>query len=214
MDTNRCSATAGSISLTLLNVYSSLVLKTHTATVIFDPVKLNLDKLDSGLQGFDVIIITHEHADHFDEKVALEMQKRSGAPILTTPFVARRVERLGGKAQGLKPGESVSIRDVAFYAEDCVHPANQPLSFIIQTEAITIFHPADSQPFPGMKEIGIKYEPDLMLYMGASKEDLMGIIEMVRPKVVVTHFVHRFTELKVSGIELQMLKRLETFRYS
>lgn len=204
--------TSGGIALTLLNVYSSLVLETQASTVIFDPVKLDLDKLDY-LRSIDVIVITHEHVDHFDEKIALEIERRSQAPILTTPFVARRLEHSGGKARGLRLGESVQIKDVTFYTEDCLHPANQPLSFIMRTEAVTIFHPADSQPFPGMKEIGSKYMPDLMLYMGAARDDLAGIIELVRPKVVVTHFIHKFTGLETPGVKLQMLKRLETMKY-
>lgn len=201
-----------SIALTLLNVYSSLVLKTRSSTIILDPVKLDLNKLDF-LQTVDVIIITHEHVDHFDEKLIAAIEKRSRALIFTTPFVARRLEQVGVKAQGLKLGESFNIKDVTFYAEDCLHPANQPLSFVIKTGAVTIFYPADSQPFPGMKEIGIRYAPDLLLYLGAAREDLVGIAELISPKTAVTHFINRFTDLDISGVKLQMLKRLETITY-
>ena len=76
----------GSVALMLFNVYSSLMLKTCLSTIIFDPVKLNLDKHDFDAQGIDAIIITHEHVDHFEGELALEMQGRSGAPIITTPL--------------------------------------------------------------------------------------------------------------------------------
>ena len=203
----------GSITLMLLNVYSSVILKTPLSTVVFDPVKLNLDKPDFDAQGVDAIVITHEHADHFDEKLALEMQRRSGALIITTLFVSQRLERVGGEVHGLRAGESVKIKDVTLYAEYCVHPANQPLSFVIKTDAVTIYHPADSKPFPGMKEIQNRYEPDMVLYMGTSKKGLIEITEMVRPDIVVSYFAPRFADLKISGVELKMVKQFEAFKY-
>lgn len=203
----------GNITIMLLNVYSSLVLKTRLSTVVFDPVKMNLDKHTFDAQGVDAIIITHEHADHFDEKLALEMQGRSGAPIITTPFLAQKLTRVRGKAQGLRVGELVKIKDIILCAEHCVHPAHQPISFIVRTDAVTLYHPADSKPFPGMKEIQDKYEPDVMLYMGTSKEGLRRIAEMVRPNIVVSYFAPRFADLEIPGVALKMVKQFEAFTY-
>lgn len=207
------SVSQGSIALMLLNVYSSLMLKTPLATVAFDPVKLSLDKHDFDAQSIDAIIITHEHSDHFDKKLALEMQRGSNATIITTPFVAQKLEGVGEGVKGLRVGESVMIKDMTFYAEYCEHPANQPLSFIIKTNAVTIYHPSDSSPFPEMEEIGNKYEPDIVLYTGTSKEGLVKITEMVRPNIVVSYFDRRFADLKIPCAELKMLKQFEIFRY-
>lgn len=207
------SVSPGSIALMLLNVYSSLILKTHLATVVFDPVKLSLDKHDFDAQSVDAIIITHEHSDHFDKKLALEMQRGSKATIITTPFVAQKLEGVGEKVKGLRVGESVMIKDVTFYAQYCEHPANQPLSFIIKTNAVTIYHPNDSSPFPEMEEIGNKYEPDMVLYMGTSKEGLIKITEMVRPDIVVCYFDRIFADLEIPPAELKMLKQFEILRY-
>ena len=203
----------GSIALTLLNVYSSLMLKTRLSTVVFDPVKLNLDNPPFDAQGIDAIIITHEHADHFDKELALEMLRRSGAPIITTPFVAQKLEGVGEKVRGLRVGESVKIKDMTFYAECCLHPANQPLSIVIKTEAVTVYHPSDSQPFTGMEEIAHKYNPDILLYMATSKRGLRMIAEKLKPKVVVSYFAPRFAEVDIPGIELKMLKQFEVYKY-
>ncbi|MBM4433422.1 MAG: hypothetical protein FJ025_05420 [Chloroflexi bacterium] len=200
----------GSIALTLLNVYSSLVLKTHFANFVFDPVKLNLDSSPFDASTIDAIVITHEHADHFDKGLVLEMQGRSGAQILTTPYVARK---LGGKTEGLGAGESVKIKDMTFYAERCVHPANQPLAFVMKTRGVTIYHPSDSEAFPEMEEIKNRYQPDILLYLGTTKKELVDITELVRPKIVVSYFAPRFADLKVPGVQLKMLKPFGTFVY-
>jgi len=194
------SVSQGSIALMLCNVYSSVMLKTRLLTAIFDPVKLNLDKGSFfDVQGIDVIIITHEHYDHFDKKLVMEMQRRSSAAVITTPFVAE--------------GESVTIKDVTFHAEHCEHFANEPLSFIIETDAVSIYHPSDSGPFPGMEEIKSNYEPGMMLYMHTSKEELRKIAELIKPSIVVSYFDPRFANLEIPGAELKMVKQFEIFRY-
>ena len=203
----------GSLALVLLNVYSSLILKTHLFTVIFDPVKLSLDKQHFDSQDIDAIIITHEHADHFDQKLVLEIERRSQATIITTPFLAQKLEGEGVKVKGLRVGESAAVKDVTFYAEYCEHAANEPLSFIIKTDAATIYHPDDSSPFPGMAEIRNRYGPEIVLYMSTSKEGLIKITEMVKPNIVVSYFDPRFADLKIPGTELRMINQFEIFRY-
>jgi len=194
----------------LLNVYSSLVLKTHLATFAIDPVKLNLDSSPFDASAIDAIVITHEHADHFEKGLCMEMQGRSGAQVLTTSYGAGK---LGGKTGGLEAGESVKIKDMTFYAERCVHPANEPLAFVMKTGGATIYHPSDSEAFPEMEEVKSKYEPDILLYLGTTKKDLVDITELVEPKIVVSYFATRFADLKVPGVQLKMVQQLETFVY-
>jgi L-ascorbate metabolism protein UlaG (beta-lactamase superfamily) len=186
------------------------VLKTHLATFFFDPVKLNLDSSPFDASTIDAIVITHEHSDHFDKGLVLEMQGRSGAQILTTPYVARK---LGGNTEGLGAGEKVKIKDMTFYAERCVHPANQPLAFVMKTGGVTIYHPSDSEAFPEMKEIKNKYKPDILLYLGTTKKELVEITELVRPKIVVSYFAPRFADLKVPGVQLKMVNQFEALVY-
>ena len=203
----------GSLALVLLNVYSSLILKTHLLTAIFDPVKLSLDKQHFDSQDIDAIIITHEHADHLDEKLVLEIERRSQATIITTPFIAKRLEKAAIKVKGLRVGEAAAVKDVTFYAEYCEHAANEPLSFIIKTDAATIYHPDDSDPFPGMEAIGNRYRPEIVLYLGTSKKGLAKIAKMVKPSTVVSYLDPRFADLKIPGTELRMIDHFQIFRY-
>jgi len=207
------SVSRGSLALVLLNVYSSLILKTHHLTAIFDPVKLSLDKQHFDSQDIDAIIITHEHADHFDQKLVLEIERRSQAIIITTPFIAEKLQKKAKKVKGLRVGESAAVKDVTFYAEYCEHSANEPLSFIIKTDAATIYHPDDSDSFPEMKTIGKRYQPEIVLYLGTSKKGLAKIAKMVKPNIIVTYFDIRFADLEIPGTELRMIDHFQIFRY-
>ena len=190
------------------------MLKTPLARVVFDPVKLNLDTRGFNADDIDAIVITHEHVDHFDAKLALEIQRVNQTPIITTPFVAQKLEREGAEARSLKVGDSVRINDVTLHAEHCVHPANQPLSFIIETGVVALYYPVDSEPFGGMRELGTKYKPQIVLYMGTAKARLLKIIQMVKPEIVISHSVAGFAEGEMANVELKIVHPLESFIYA
>ena len=203
----------GSLALVLFNVYSSLMLKTGHLTAIFDPVKLSLDKHHFAVPEVDAIIITHEHSDHFDEKLVLAIARMSQATIITTPFIAGRLEKAAHKVHGLRAGDSVTVKGVTFYAEHCQHAANEPLAFIIKTDAATIYHPGDSNPFPEMATIDSRYQPEILLYLGTSKKNLIEIAEMVKPDIIVTYHDPRFTTLELPNTELRQIGQFQVFRY-
>ena len=82
---------AGTIALTWFNSYSGIIIRSPRATIMFDPRGIGLEKHTQA----DAIVITHEHSDHFDPELVRELQKRTNASILTTPFVAERLSGLG-----------------------------------------------------------------------------------------------------------------------
>ena len=193
----------------MLNTYSTLVVKTDSLTAIFDPVEITLDKKDK----IDLIIITHEHSDHFDRDLVIDLQKQKNAHILTTPFIARQLGELGGSLRPLKVGDSFKSNDTAFCAEYSNHPGNHPLSFVICPHVATIYHPNDSRPFPEMRSIRRRYNPDLMVYTGNSLGEIPEIAELIRPKTILSYWDHRFKNMEIPGIEIKMVKHGEVYCY-
>lgn len=199
----------GEVALSLLNTYSTLVIKTEKTTTIFDPIEINLRKENK----IDIIVITHEHSDHFDQALVSKLRRENHAPILTTPFVA---EVLGGTEEDVKPlraGESFGLRDVGIHSEHSNHTGNQPLSFVICTDAANIYHPNDSRPFPEMDMIGKKYRPELMVYTGNLVGLLPEIQEMIRPQIILSYPDLRFEEMILPEVEIKILKYGEVYRY-
>ena len=199
----------GELTLMLLNVYSTVAVKTHFLTAVFDPVGVVYDRSSN----IDAIIITHEHVDHFDEQLVIELQKKTGAAVLATPFIAHKLKVLGGDAEGLTIGDCANINGVSFHAEYSDHPANQPLSFVIETDAAIIYHPDDSRPCPEMAFIGDKYKPDVVLYTGTPVGDVLDIARMVKPRVIVAYDDQRFRNMEIPEVEIKALKPFEIYRY-
>ena len=202
-------------ALTWFNSYSGIALRTPKATLLFDPVKMGERKYITA----DAIIITHEHYDHFDPKSALELQRQTQAIILTTPFVARSL--LSDRVKALKVGDSFTLKGVKLYAEHCEHPANQPLSFVIEAEGITLYHPSDSDPFPGMIGLREKYKPELLLYWGTSMENGVEIAKLIKPEIILSYddssgSPQRFREIanrEILGIRIETIKQSEIYQY-
>lgn len=207
---------SGKIALVWFNSYSGIIVKTPITTLIFDPVKIELEE---HIQA-DAIVITHEHSDHFDPELVRELQKKTNATVLTTPFVAQRLP--GEKIKALKVNDSFVLKDVELHAERCDHPANQPLSFIMSTNyGITVYHPSDSDSFPEMVELEKKYKPNILLYLGTSLGNAAQIARLVRPQTVVSCYTDMESErklieaMKIRAPETQvkMLKRFEVYQY-
>ena len=207
---------SGRLAITWFNSYSGIIVKTPRATLIFDPVKLILEDCIQAT----AVVITHEHLDHFDPKVVKELQQKTGAPIFTTPFVARNL--LKENVRALRVGESTVIKDVELHALRCDHPANEPISFIVSSEdGITVYHPGDSDVFPEMAEVATKYKPDILLYVGASVGNAAQIASLIHPKVAVSFYSDEESERKFAeairretpDTQAKLIKRFEIYQY-
>ena len=220
----------GKVAITWFNSYYGIIVKTPGAILIFDPVKVSLEECIRA----SAIVITHEHLDHFDPKLAKELQQKTEAPILTTPFIAASLQNENVRA--LRVGDSIVIEDTELYALRCDHPGNEPLSFIVSRHpspdkvgggeglldsGITIYHPSDSGVFPEMIEIAEKYKPDILLYVGASLGNAAQIARLVRPKVAVSFYTdvgseRNFIEAmrrEAPGTQAKLIKRFEIYQY-
>jgi hypothetical protein len=52
-----------------------------------------------------------------------------------------------------------------------------------------MYHPSDSDAYPGMKHIGETFGPEILLYFGTSLENWIQIAKLVRPKVTIVGYV-------------------------
>lgn len=92
----------------------------------------------------DLILITHEHSDHFFPE-ALHVLTQGGAQILSTPNVVQRCRDESLKATVLKPGETFTLGPFTIAAVEAAHedlPLAKPqnVAFLVNG----LLHPGDS----------------------------------------------------------------------
>jgi L-ascorbate metabolism protein UlaG (beta-lactamase superfamily) len=205
------------VALMRFDSFSGIAIKTPSTRIMIDPVGIKPAQFK-----VDAIVVTHEHYDHLDTELVTALQHQTGAPVITTPFVARHLKLAEGKVRVMRIGDCLSINNARFLAEYCEHPAGEALSFIITTEdGITIFHPDDSEPFPAMATLGSQYRPDILLYLADSPNAAAQIAKLIGPKIVLSCFHDEISStdfgaclrMELPGIKAGVLKRLEPYCY-
>lgn len=198
------------VSLSILNVYSTVIMKINSLNILFDPIAINPDKYNNDI---DFVVVTHEHIDHFDKKIVAKIHDQTDAVILTTPFVFHRLADLE-RVVPLRPGDSYESKGVSFCAEPCVHEANDPITFLIKTDEGALFHPADSDYFPELEDIRKKYRPEIMIYTGCSERNLRKIASAICPSIIVSNAYPMLREFSVEGSTVKSLRQSEWFSYT
>jgi len=126
-------------------------------TIYFDPTSAGSDA-----PAADVILISHEHNDHF-APAALKQLSRAGTLILTNEDVASQIEGtsgIEGTVQRLQPGEQTTIGEVtieavpAYNVTKSYHPREAGgLGFIVTWEGERLYFAGDTDHIPEMADI-------------------------------------------------------------
>ena len=143
-----------------LNQYAGILLKTPSKTLAIDPV----DVKPKSLQGIDAILITHEHYDHLDPRLIIEIQKSTNCLIIADSASTKKLQHAipAEKLKEIKPGAEIKIGEVSVKAEKCNHTAQAPVTYIITSEdELKVYHTADSLPFPELAAMGQKEKFDV-----------------------------------------------------
>ena len=185
------------------NRYAGVTIKTPSKTLVVDPV----DVKPRDFKNVDAILITHEHYDHFDQSLVLEIHKQTLCVVVADPTCARRLRNVipPEKLEEVQQGSEVKIGEVTVKAEKCNHPAATPVSFVITSEdGVKVFHTADSLPFPEMATIGEKEKLDVVfctvgIAPGTSPETGFDIAKLTKPKVAVPYHTGSTEDLKKFG---------------
>ncbi len=191
-----------------LNPYAGVLLKTPSKTLAIDPV----DVKPKSLKGVDAILITHEHYDHLDPRLIIEVQKATNCIIIADAASTKKLQHAipAEKLQEVKPGVETKIGEVSIKAEKCNHPAQAPVSYIITSEdEVKVYHTADSLPFPELAVMGQNEKFDVVfctvgIAPGATPTTGFEIARLTKPQVAVPYH----TATSASQIEFaEMLKK-------
>ena len=182
------------------NRYAGVTIKTPSKTLVVDPV----DVKPRDFKNVDAILITHEHYDHFDQSLVLEIHKQTLCVVVADPTSARRLRNVipPEKLDEVQQGSEVKIGEVSVKVEKCNHPAATPVSFVITSEdGVKVFHTADSLPFPEMAAIGEREKLDVVfctvgIAPGTSPETGVDIARLTKPKVAVPYHTGSTEDLK------------------
>ena len=139
----------------------------------------------------DVILITHDHYDHYDEQAVSDLRKESTV-IITNQLTAAAL----GEGEVMYNGDSLQVFDdlkidaVAAYnttpGHTQFHPKGRDNGFILTADGLRIYIAGDTEDIEEMKEVAdidIAFMPCNQPYT-MTPDQLRHAAEMVRPRVL------------------------------
>ena len=177
--------------------------------IYVDPVGNNVEpKTDvSLLPKANIILITHEHSDHYDP-IALPQLWTSGTAVFANPTVHSKVHR--GRA--LQNGDSIAYGGAKIYAvpaynttdgREKYHPKGRDNGYILDLDGFRIYVAGDTEDIPEMaalENIDVAFLPCNQPYT-MTVDQLVHAAEMVKPRVL---FPYHYSETPIGQVRLRM----------
>jgi L-ascorbate metabolism protein UlaG (beta-lactamase superfamily) len=133
----------------------------HASFLIEDGVRIYIDpfRLPDGLQKADIVLITHDHSDHFSPDDLAKILKPSTV-VVSTAQVVGSLPKTVKHTTAMAPGDTVTVEGVRIEAVPAYnigkdyHPKNKGyLGFIVTYGGRRIYHAGDTDLIPEMKTI-------------------------------------------------------------
>jgi L-ascorbate metabolism protein UlaG (beta-lactamase superfamily) len=180
-----------SIHFSWLNNYACILLKTPTKTLLIDPTDVKVKTFPQ----LDAILITHEHYDHLDQRLIVDIQKNTNCTVIADQTSSQKLKQLlpQGKLITTNVGDQIKIGAVNITTKPCRHHATTPVTYLITSEdGVKVWHTADSLAYPEMAQVGKEDELDVVfctvgVAQGASAESGSEIAWLTKPKIAVPY---------------------------
>ena len=156
----------------------------------------------------DHIIVTHEHADHFD-RGAIALLSQPSTRLVTNSRVAEMLGHGEVMANGdsLTLAEGITLKAVAAYntTEEHLqfHPRGRDNGFVLTIDGLRVYIAGDTEDIPEMNDlngIDVAFLPCNQPYT-MTVEQLLRASRIIKPRVL---FPYHYGATDVSGIPAQL----------
>lgn len=162
--------------------HSSFKIKGDTVIYI-DPWKIQ------DCEKADIILITHDHFDHFSLEDIEKLMKKSTL-VLGNDKIVKKLN----KANNIKPGETLFIKDVridvvhAYNVDKKFHPKKLGgVGYVIESNGVRYYHSGDTDHIPEMnelKDVDIALLPVSGTYV-MNAEEASNAVRSINPKMAI-----------------------------
>lgn len=140
--------------------HASIVLETPVGVIYVDPVGDPSEY--EGMPPADLILITHEHGDHYNAET-LAAVKGENTQLITNPAVFDMLsDEMKTNAQSMENGASASLTDLQIDAipaynmteeRQNFHPEGRDNGYVLTMDAFKIYISGDTEDIPAMREL-------------------------------------------------------------
>ncbi len=165
-------------------------------------MKANVKKL---LKGTDVILVSHEHFDHFDKQLIEEIVARDNACVVAHDHVLSQLNIKRPNKCPLTVNKKINLRGVSIEAFPVHHPTSfYPLGFKIGCNGHAILHLGDTFLMDSFNKLKADI---LMVPIGGTMTmditDAVKVVKTIEPKVAIPMHYNTFDLIKASTAEFK-----------
>lgn len=123
------------------------------------PDRLIKAAISSGeIEKADLLLITHEHFDHFEKSTVLDVVERTQASVVAQNLVLRELDIPTRNKVDVRIGDSFSLKGVDIEVIKAVHPQSKySVGFIVRKGGKSIYHAGDTYEFSEMVDLRAEY---------------------------------------------------------
>ncbi len=212
------SATGKFHSFAPTSAYMQLTWLGHSCVLLSGTKKVLIDPFIEGgsvaSTDPDIVALTHGHADHMGETVALKKK------TVAIDDIAKYLKTKGVPAEGMNLGGSMTVDGISFTMTPAVHSAwieeagigcngGAAAGFVIRMDGVAVYHAGDTALFSDMKLICELYRPDVAL-LPIGGRFTMGIAEamiaanFVGAKIVIPIHYNTWEKITVDPLPFKM----------
>jgi L-ascorbate metabolism protein UlaG (beta-lactamase superfamily) len=186
------------IKVLWFNEYSGLKITYNDVSLVLDPCQAPYSTIGE----IKYILISHEHADHLDIRLVNDLSRYSLMVLADTESGSRLKKYVPRERLRLmRPGDVFKDSNVNITAFKSVHPAVNPVTYLIEySDETRIFYASDSLVAGEHSQIA-KLSVDLIfvpigIAPGASPKSASEMVHIIQPKVAIPVHGTRFNDFR------------------
>ncbi|MEK6972866.1 MAG: MBL fold metallo-hydrolase [archaeon] len=198
--------------------HSFFKVKFPKVTVLIDPyIKLETNSKDftrlikcpvseKHLKDTDLILVTHEHFDHFDHQAIEDIAKNNKSLVGSSSEILNQLKISPSLKIQLEPNKTFKLRGLSVKPISVHHPTSFcPMGYSVGDENFTVFHSGDTQLMDSLKSIkaDIAFLPIGGGNMTMDVVDAVRTVKMMKPKYAIPMHYNTFKMIKAQPLEFK-----------